>query len=202
MLLTDVVFLLPVEQALVDTYGNQTDIADVGFIREPEEKEAFLQEPEGFKHPVDMCDYKYLLLVDGNTLSGRVPTLAVCKSMLITHESPWEDMVTSMLSVRKGYGGLVTVGREWDGLGRLVKSFEGDSAVLVARDVDARAEHMQFLLSPLGISCYIWELLQQTANLLRFEVNLHENLWGGAHPVPIEEFLLQQLQRGQPDGYN
>ena len=189
LLLTLTFAMPPSSQALITAYGNQTDIAEVGYIT------GRFSEQEGFRHPVDMCDYKYLLLIDGNTLSGRLPSLAICKSMIITHDTPWEDMVTSMLSAYNGQGGLLTVGSSWEKLGEMIQSFEVDSAK-IAQEVDARAQLMQFLLSPVGVSCYIRELLLQTAKQMQFQVDLRENLWGGARPVPLEEYLLTHMAIG------
>ena len=173
-------------QDLINAYGNQTDIADVAYLAPS------FSEEEGFRHPVDMCDYKYLLNVDGMALSGRLPSLMICKSMIITHESPWEDMATSMLSVHKGHGGLFTVGSSWEKLGDMIRSFEADSAK-ISHEVDARARLMQFLFSPAGVSCYIRELLRQTARQMKFQVDLSGKLWGGARPVPVEEYLLTHM---------
>lgn len=167
---------------LVDLYGNRPDVVELVNTPHYPSKE--------FKTPAEFCGYQYLLSIDGQTASSRVTSLALCNSVIITHDSPWEDAVSSMLGEIEGPGGLNSVGSDWKNLESVIANLQKDSAA-VETSVQKRALWMRHVLRPRGALCHIREMLLRTGELMAYNVTLE-----GVNPIlPAELFFLQQLKK-------
>lgn len=145
-----------------------------------------------FEPPEAACNSRFVLLWDGATTSLRASTLALCRSVIIHHDSIWEDWVEGVLNAYSGWGGIQSVGKNWTSLRTIMAAANADPSTVDA-EVASRAAMMQRLLSPVGINCYWHQLLHDMAGLLKYPVTLEPAVPGEAL-VPIEKWMLIHLQ--------
>jgi hypothetical protein len=159
----------------------QGDDVDIQMLNDP-----------GFKRAEEACDTRFTLLWDGQVTSLRASTLSLCRSVIITHDSPWETWSTAVLNAYAGWGGIQSVGRNWTTLRSIMAEANANPSV-VDYAVANKAALMQRLQSPTGIACYWVTLMHEITGLLRYNINLSPGL-GGDNLVPVEQWLLEHLK--------
>jgi hypothetical protein len=116
----------------------------------------------------DHCQYKYLLHLAGNNYSSRMKYLLACGSIVFFMEDPNIEFYYHALTHMKH---IVKV-KSFEEIKAHIAYFE--SNVTAAEEIAHNAR--QFVLenlNPAMITCYVAELLQQYANLVRYPITLH-----------------------------
>ena len=141
----------------------------------------------GYKYAdkVEMFDhaaYKYLVHLDGSTVSSRLMKLLAANSVVLKHESPWYEFFEAALIPGYHYipfhwDGDLESGDRWDGAHQ---NLTAQVHWAMKNDAEARAigaRGREFALTHLNIpavKCYIRRLMTKYAKLFKGGFKVHE----------------------------
>jgi len=118
------------------------------------------------------ASHKYLLQVDGNTASWRLPTVIGSGPVLFKQESPWQEWWTDLLQPMVHY---VPVERDFsDVIERVEYAIAHDKEM---QDITHRARRLVLeQLRPEDMYCWIANSLYRTHKYINFEPAIHPNM--------------------------
>ncbi|KAL0483480.1 hypothetical protein AKO1_014743 [Acrasis kona] len=147
------------------------DLLDAGLTSDCTEGEPKIQS-RSFVGEKDFCKYKYLLLLDGNTVSGRSQNLFRSGSVIFKPESPFYEHYYVGL---KPYVHYIPVKEHLQDLVEQVRwaNNNPDKVNEIAHNAKEFAKNH---LNRKSVSCYIWRLLTRYAEQMAFTPRLLDPL--------------------------
>lgn len=152
------------------------------------------QSPEsGYKTMPEHCDYKYVAQTEGNTYSGRLKYLQMCRSVIVSHKLDWIQHHYHLLRSSGSDQNIVEVERDWSDLDSKMKwLLDHDKHAQRIADNNVKTFRERYL-TPAAETCY-WRRLMQEWAKVSFEPEFFKEVdgkkvWRG---VSVESFLLMK----------
>lgn len=148
-----------------------------------------------YKTMPEHCEYKYVAQTEGNTYSGRLKYLQMCRSVVVSHKLDWIQHHYHLLRSSGSEQNFVEVERDWSDL-------EDKMDWLLAHDDDAKRiadnsvkTFRERYLTQAAEVCYWRRLIREWAKVSDFEPEFFKEdedgkkVWRG---LSVESFLLMR----------
>lgn len=161
--------------------------------------------PESMAHDLrsmpQHCAYKYLLHTEGNSYSGRLKYLQVCRSVIIAHTMDWLQHHHPLMNGDPNSPGqnYIEVDREFDGLEAAVDELQRNDRRAEAIATNSVQTFRERYLTSAAEACY-WRRLFRGWAEVSFEPAFYQNVsgvleWRG---LPFESFALERRLHWDP----
>ncbi|KAJ5293232.1 uncharacterized protein N7443_009185 [Penicillium atrosanguineum] len=146
------------------------------------------------------CDYQYVVQTEGNTYSGRLKYLQMCRSVVVSHKLNWIQHHYHLMQSSGSEQNFVEVERDWSDLEDKMNwllSHDEDAQRIADNNVKLFRERY---LTQSAEVCYWRRLIQQWAKVSDFEPEFYkededgQKVWRG---LSFESFMLMRAMDWQ-----
>lgn len=148
-----------------------------------------------YKTMPEHCDYKYVVQTEGNTYSGRLKYLQMCRSVVVSHKLDWVQHHYHLLRSSGSEQNFVEVERDWSDLEDKMQwllSHDEDAQRIANNSVETFRERY---LTQAAEVCYWRRLIREWARVSEFEPEFYKvdeegrKVWRG---LSVESFILMR----------
>ncbi|KAJ5227218.1 CAZyme family GT90 [Penicillium citrinum] len=153
-----------------------------------------------YKTMPDHCEYKYIAQTEGNTYSGRLKYLQMCRSVVVSHKLNWIQHHYHLLRSSGSEQNFVEVERDWSDLEEKMlwlESHDADARRIADNNVKVFRERY---LTQSAEVCYWRRLIREWAAASNFEPEFYKKdesgnqVWRG---LSFESFMLMRKMEWQ-----
>ena len=143
------------------------------------------------------CRYKFLAHTEGNSYSGRLKYLQLCKSVIIAHPMQWVTHFSHLMKKEGADQNYLEVSLDWSDLESKIRhllEWESLGERIASNSVKTFRERYH---TPAAEVCYWRRLFKGWAEVTAFEPQFYdaEGRWRG---VPFESYILERRLEWDP----
>lgn len=148
-----------------------------------------------YKTMPEHCNYKYVAQTEGNTYSGRLKYLQMCRSVVVSHKLDWIQHHYHLMRPSGSEQNFVEVERDWSDLEDKMEwllSHDGDAQRIA--DTSVKTFRERYLTQAAEV-CYWRRLIREWARVSNFEPEFYKVDEEGnrvRRGLSVESFLLMR----------
>lgn len=153
-----------------------------------------------YKSMPEHCEFRYLAQTEGNTYSGRLKYLQMCRSVVVSHTLDWIQHTYHLMKRDGPEQNFVEVQRDWEDLEEKISWLrKHDKEAKRIADNNVRVFRERYLTQSAQV-CYWRRLIQEWASVSDFEPEFYKkdaegrDVWRG---LSWESFMLMRKMEWQ-----
>lgn len=153
-----------------------------------------------YKSMPEHCGFRYLAQTEGNTYSGRLKYLQMCRSVVVSHKLNWIQHHYHLLRSEGAEQNFVEVQRDWEDLEEKIEYLNGhEKEARRIADNNVKIFRERYLTQSAEV-CYWRRLIREWAAVSDFEPEFYKKdeegnlVWRG---LSFESFLLMRKMEWQ-----